>query len=132
MKRRVSGGWLKLRRVVIPVCLTILLAYILFAPVVKSPGGGSMSSCDSHGCTYNIEQYESISYAYGGWGAYFQTGVNDFVVTGWMCYLVPCVPQYYGVVWSVVLVLLIADVLSFLVIARRWSSATKLPTPQAS
>ena len=118
--------------ILITSCLTLLLIFVLFVPVVRSPGGGTMSVCGPHGCINNIIQYESISYAYGGWGAFFQTGVNWYAVQGWMCMEGACVVPYYAAVWSVVSALLLADYLSFLVIVIRRSSVPELPASHVS
>ena len=102
----------------VPVGLTLLLAFILFVPVVLAPGDGTMTECNPQTCVVGIQQYESVSYAYGGWGAVFQTGVNWYRVDGWVCmcpaevsgHIVPCcVPPYGWLIWSVVWLLAGAD-----------------------
>lgn len=105
----------------IPVGLTLLLVFIIFVPALQ---GGTHTE-DS----LNIVQYESISYAYGGWGALFQTGVNWYDVNGWVCSCPPnatecCVPPFGGIVWTVVGLLSLADLLSIVVITRRLTRKT--------
>ncbi len=116
-------------RIAVPVSLTLLLVFIVFVPVVQSPGGGTHDECGQGGCINNIVQYESISYAYGGWGAVFQTGVNWYNVNGWVCSCPAqvegrpnvqcCVPPFAGVVWPATGLLLLADLVSIAIVAGR-------------
>lgn len=110
----------------VPLGLTVLLVFAIFVPVVPSQGGGSMTECSPHGCITDIAQYESVSYAYGGWGAIFQTGVNWYFANGWVCscpaetagHVVQCcVPPFAGVVWPAMGLLALADLVSLAVIA---------------
>ena len=108
----------------LPVVLSILIVFILFVPVVRLPGYAWTSVCGPHGCVSDIVQYESISYAYGGFGAVFQTGVNWYNVNGWMCMCpaetatshVPCcVPPYADVIWPALVIMLAVDIGSIFV-----------------
>ena len=95
------------------LALTASLVLVLLVPVVLDPSfahGGTSMVCSPRGCI-SFVQYDSISYAYGGWGAYFQTGVNYYTVSGWFCscpaespghYIPCCVPPYAGTVWPIV------------------------------
>lgn len=118
-----------LKLLLIPACLTLLLVFMLFLPVIPTPNG-SYTGCGPHGCV-DVVQFGSISYTYGGWGALFQTGVNWYAVDGWMCSCPSnasncCVPPYAGVVWGAVAVLFVVDLLSLL-INRRWAATPKIP-----
>lgn len=110
----------------VPLGVAVLLVFIIFVPVVPSQGGGSMTGCSPHGCMTDIVRYESVSCAHGGWGAAFQTGVNWYLVDGWVCscpaempgHIVPCcVPPLAGVVWPAIGLLAVADLVSLAVIA---------------
>jgi hypothetical protein len=64
-----------------------------------------------------VVQYESTSYAFGGWGAVLQTGVSRYYVGGWMCSCpmnatMCCVPPFAGSVWTAVSLLALADLLT--------------------
>ena len=114
---------MRIRWVAVPVSFALLLAFILFVPVVRSSGGESV--CGTDGCIHGIVQYESMSYAYGGWGAFFQTEVNWYVVDGWVCSCpavtsVPCcVPPFSWIVWPVVDSLVVGSVFSAFLVTRR-------------
>ena len=107
----------------IPIVLASVVVFVLFVPVVLDPSfasGGTAMVCHASTCI-SFVQYDSISYLYGGWGAYFQTGVNYYTVQGWTCFCPPeqpghyvpcCVPPYAGVVWPVVYSLLAGAVAS--------------------
>jgi carbohydrate-selective porin OprB len=106
----------------IPVSLTFLLVFIIFIPVVQTLGGTYTSSSPTGSVV--ATQYASISYAYGGWGAIFQTGVNWYNVNGWMCSCPDnstecCIAPFAGIIWTVVGLLSLADLLSIVVITRR-------------
>ncbi len=108
----------------IPVSLTLLLVFIIFVPVIREPSNGIWTDCNGQICVSNIVQYESISYAYGAWGAVFHTGVNWYYVSGWVCYCTInatncCVAPFAGIIWPVVGLLFLADLLSIVVITRR-------------
>src|SRR6266851_3887553 len=75
---------LKLRWLaVLPVVLTGALVMLLFVPIVVQPGSDHLVC--SQGSCIAVRQYDSISYRYGGWGAYYQTGVNYYTVREWVC-----------------------------------------------
>jgi hypothetical protein len=126
--RTVLGdGGLKLSWVIlVPVVLTAVLLIVLFAPVVLDPNfrnGGSAMVCGPNApgshtivCT-SFVQYDSIAYAYGGWGAYFQTGVNYYTIQGWMCFEA-CVAPFGGIIWGLVAALLSADFVSLVFVTR--------------
>src|SRR5215471_17041937 len=93
------------------VVIAIVIVVLLFVPVVPNSSGGTMTVCNSTGCIYNIVQYDSISYFYGGWGAYLQTGTYYYTVQGWLCSCpaegpgqnIPCcVPPAAGIIWPLV------------------------------
>jgi hypothetical protein len=105
--------------VAVSIVLAIALVFILFIPIVPQPGG-RFEVCSSTGCISDV-QYDSISYAYGGWGGYFQTGVNWYTVQSWVCFcpletpghIIPCcVPPFGAVIWPIVGLLLSGDVVS--------------------
>ena len=115
-----TGRGIRLKRrwlLSILVALTAGFVLVLFAPVVLDPNfanGGIAMVCSTRGCV-SLVQYDSISYAYGGWGAYFQTGVNVYTVNFWVCMCpaqppgqtIPCcVPPYAGIIWPIVYSLL--------------------------
>lgn len=68
-------------------------------------------------------QYDSISYAYAGWGAYYQTGVNYYMLQGWMCScpanaVACCVPPLGWIIWPIIVGLLATDIASIVIINR--------------
>ena len=120
----------RLRRLflAIPLALTLLLVLIVFVPVVPNPGSGVTNVCGPGGCVKMV-QYDSMSYAYGGMGAIFQTGTNVYQVTQWMCSCPPqnlancCVPPLVHVVWPIVDFLVLIDLLSIGVILLAFRSS---------
>ena len=84
----------------------------------------SRTECTGQICVSNIVQYESISYAYGAWGAVFHTGVNWYYISGWACFCPAnatecCIPPFGGIVWTVIGILSLVDLLSIIFITRR-------------
>ncbi len=113
----------------IPVGLTFLLVFIIFVPAMQSQGGGTHTECSPTGCV-TVVQYESISYAYGGFGAVFQTGVNWYFVSEWVCSCPNnatncCIPPFWRIVWPVLGLLSLGDLLSIIVITRRLKLSVK-------
>ena len=98
------------------VVLTGILALTVLVPLTTSPGGG-YRTCGPSRCI-DVVQYESVSYAYGGWGGIFQSGVNIYSLNGWSCYCPAsavsnatpcCVPPFAYVLWPVLGLVLVAD-----------------------
>ena len=118
MRPELKDRWLK----AIPICLTLLLLFVLFAPVVQTPGG-HYTSCNLENCV-DVVQYGSISYTYAGVGAIFQTGVNWYSWESLTCNCPNnvtscCALPYGGIVSGAILLLLLADCLSVFMVARR-------------
>ena len=120
--------------VAIPIILTTLLVVMFFVPVVPDANYTSGGNCDRSYCG-PVAQYASLSYAYGGWGAWFQTGVNWYAVQSWRC-MCPsnavncCIPPYADVILPVVGVLFMLDILSAALLLRRKATiATPAPGP---
>jgi hypothetical protein len=103
----------------IPVALTFLLVFIIFVPIVQSQAGGIFTECEPRRCV-TVVQYESISYAFGGWGAVFQTGVDWYHVGGWACSCpmnatACCVPPFAGIIRDVIGFLAVTDLASMII-----------------
>ncbi len=117
---------LKARRLaILPIVFTVALLVLLFVPIVVDAGftTGTMMVCNANGCV-RVVQYDSVSYAYGGWGAYHQTGVNYYTVEGWICSCPPnstscCIPPFQGIIAAILRVLLATDIGSIF-LAARW------------
>lgn len=106
----------------IPVSLTFLLVFIIIMPAVQSQGR-TLTECSPTRCV-TVVQFESISHAFGGWGAVFQTGVNWYYVGGWVCNCPAnatecCVAPFASIVWTVVGILFLVDLLSIVVITQK-------------
>jgi hypothetical protein len=118
------------RWLLIPISLTFLLSFLLLVPFITQPGAGVSSICDSSGCVRFV-QYESISYAYGGWGAVYDSGVNTYNLYPWICNCpidanIPCcVPPYAAEIWPVAGLLLIADLISIVVFIGGFTGHSK-------
>ncbi len=128
---------MRARWLAIPVTLTILLVFIIFVPLVQTPGGTSIG-CGPTGCV-TVVQYTSISYAYGGWGAFYQTGVNGYSVDEWVCfcpaevsgqYVQCCVAPLAWIIWPVVGLLSLVDLVSLVIITRKLAK-DRQPEPSA-
>ncbi len=121
-----AGLGLKARWLAIPpIVFTAALVLLLFVPIVVN-SNATHQVCDPYGCV-RVVQYESIGYAYGGWGAYYQTGVNYYTVQEWICSCPPnstscCIPPFQGIIEAIVVALLAAD-LGSIFLAVRWRRA---------
>lgn len=111
--------------ILMSVLLTGALAFILLVPVTETPNG-RYTECDPNGCV-NVVQYQSISYAYGGWGGVFQSGVNLYSLNGWSCscpaatagHVLPCcIPPLAYVLWPILGLVFIGDLGCVAVAAR--------------
>ena len=112
------------RLAILPVVFTGAVVVLLFVPIVLDPNfaTGTLTVCNPNGCV-TVVQYDSVSYAYGGWGAYYQTGVNHYTVQWWMCSCPPistncCVPPFGGLILAIATVLLAADIISLVLVLR--------------
>lgn len=106
----------------VPLVLVFVLGFILFVPVVRPPGDTISMSCHGSRCVQFV-QYESISYAYGGSGAIFLTGVNQYSLTSWVC-MCPadssapcCAPPYTSITWPALGLLFVAVLISLAVVS---------------
>ena len=69
----------------IPVIITAVLVAIVLVPSVPTPGGTFTECGPAPSYCGKVVRYGSLSYAYGGFGATYQTGVNSYSVQGWVC-----------------------------------------------
>ena len=111
---------------ILPIVFTVALLVLLFVPLVVdanfTTGTGTMMVCNANACV-TVVQYDSVSYAYGGWGAYYQTSVNYYTVQGWICSCPPnstscCIPTYQGIIEAILTALLAADIGSIFLTVR--------------
>jgi hypothetical protein len=113
----------------------LLLIFIVYVPVLKERGQtGNWIECTGFGhCFEHVVQYESITYAYAGYGAFFQTGVNWYDIMQVMCFGPPvyhcpdpmdcCAFPLRGVVWAIVGLLWILDLLCIVKFFIRYQTA---------
>jgi hypothetical protein len=123
----------------IPAIITAILVTVILVPSVPTPGGSYAACGPAPSYCGQVVQYGSLTYAYGGFGAVYQTGVNSYSVEGWVCFcpaqtagnVVPCcVPPMAGLIWPAVGVLVLADGISIVILVVRFGP--RKPSPSSS
>jgi hypothetical protein len=122
----------------IPAIITAILVAVVLVPSVLTPGGTHTVCGPAPSYCGQVVQYGSLSYAYGGFGAVYQSGVNSYSVESWVCScpaqiqgkVVPCcVPPLAGLIGPAVGVLLLADTISLIILFVESGRRKPSPSP---